>query len=134
MAAASPSVGVWKPPYTRAGSSRGQSRTHSAGSTSAFGTPQDVARPCLRLRSSHRCGVVATSRPPTDRKHPRAWYLATVYRANSVIVFDALVWNTRPGACEEEPPVANSGPWSTTVTPVHPRLVSSSATAQPTTP
>src|SRR3954469_24748793 len=50
------------------------------------------------------------------------------------MVFDGFVWNTRPGACEEEPPVANSGPWSTTVTSVQPRSVSSSASALPTTP
>src|SRR3954464_15673503 len=50
------------------------------------------------------------------------------------MVFDGFVWNTRPGACELEPPGANSGPWSTTVTWVQPRSVSSSASALPTTP
>ena len=42
--------------------------------------------------------------PPTDR----ADYLATVYRANSVMVLLGLVWNTGPGACAVEPPVRRS--------------------------
>ncbi len=50
------------------------------------------------------------------------------------MVLDPLVWNTRPGACEVEPPVANSGPRSRTVTSVQPRLVSSSANEVPTIP
>src|ERR1700754_4851449 len=50
------------------------------------------------------------------------------------MVFDGLVWKTRPGACEEEPPVAGRGPWSTTVTSVQPRAEISSASAAPTTP
>ena len=48
--------------------------------------------------------------------------------------FDGLVRETRPGACDDDPPVAYSGPLSSTVTSVAPRAVSSSATAAPTTP
>src|SRR4051794_16369455 len=50
------------------------------------------------------------------------------------MVLEELVWKTRPGACELEPPVAGSGPWSTTVTSVQPRAETSSARAAPTTP
>src|SRR5919108_4061306 len=50
------------------------------------------------------------------------------------MVLEEFVWKTRPGACEVEPPVAGSGPWSTTVTSVQPRAESSSASAAPTTP
>ncbi len=57
-----------------------------------------------------------------------------VARRTRVIVFDGLVWNTSPGAWEVEPPVANSGPRSTTVTSVQPRAVSSSASDVPTMP
>ena len=59
---------------------------------------------------------------------------STVYRANSAIVLDPLVWKTSPGACDVEPPAANSGPWSRTVTSVQPRMTSSSASEQPTIP
>src|SRR3954469_4587573 len=50
------------------------------------------------------------------------------------MVFDGLTWKTSPGACEVEPPVSGSGPWSTTVTRSTPRAVSSSARLAPTTP
>src|ERR1700712_3127409 len=50
------------------------------------------------------------------------------------MVREPLAWNTSPGACEDEPPGAGNSPWSTTVTCVHPRAVSSSASAAPTTP
>src|SRR6478609_9403405 len=50
------------------------------------------------------------------------------------MVRDPLAWNTRPGACEVEPPGAGRSPWSTTVTSSQPRAVSSSASAAPTTP
>ena len=40
----------------------------------------------------------------------------------------------QPGACDDDPPVANSGPRSSTVTSVYPRAVSSSATDVPTMP
>src|SRR5947208_5844042 len=50
------------------------------------------------------------------------------------MVFDEFVWKTRPGACDEDPPVAGNGPWSTTVTSVQPRAEISSARAAPTTP
>lgn len=57
-----------------------------------------------------------------------------MYAANAVIVLEALVRKTRPGACELDPPGAGSGPCSTTVTCDQPRAVSSSASAQPTIP
>src|SRR4051812_12735956 len=57
-----------------------------------------------------------------------------VYVANALIVFDGFVAKTRPGAWEDEPPVVNSGPRSSTVTSMYPRAVSSSARAAPTTP
>src|SRR5690606_25500975 len=47
---------------------------------------------------------------------------------------EGLTWKTKPGACEEDPPVTGRGPWSTTVTSVQPRRISSSASAAPTTP
>src|SRR3954451_16632898 len=50
------------------------------------------------------------------------------------MVFEALVWKTSPGACEVDPPVSGSGPWSTTVTRSQPRAVSSSARFAPTMP
>src|SRR4051812_14477348 len=50
------------------------------------------------------------------------------------MVLEEFVWKTRPGAWDEEPPVAGSGPWSTTVTSVQPRAEISSASAAPTTP
>src|SRR3712207_3614414 len=50
------------------------------------------------------------------------------------MVFEALVWKTSPGACDVDPPVSGSGPWSTTVTWSQPRAVSSSARLAPTMP
>jgi hypothetical protein len=63
---------------------------------------------------------------PTDglNAQPSEWVSApnfsTVYFANSVMVLDGLVWNTRPGACDDDPPVVNNGPRSSTVTSVQP--------------
>ena len=59
---------------------------------------------------------------------------STVYRANSAMVLEPLVWNTSPGACDVEPPAANSGPCSMTTTSDQPRRTSSSASEQPTIP
>src|SRR5690625_3046863 len=50
------------------------------------------------------------------------------------MVLDGLIWKTKPGACDDDPPVLKRGPWSTTVTSWAPRCVSSSASAAPTTP
>src|SRR4051812_12629350 len=133
-ARASPSVGVCSAPKTCEPSSSGQRRTHSSASIRDPWTPHDVAQPCLRLRSSQRAGVVATSMPPTWRKQSSSRNFETVYFANSVIVLDAFVWNTRPGACDVDPPVRGSGPWSSTVTSAQPRAVSSSARFAPTMP
>jgi hypothetical protein len=46
-------------------------RRHSLGRVQQArpGTPQDCAYPKRRLSSSARAGVVAISRPPTERKH-----------------------------------------------------------------
>ena len=38
------------------------------------------------------------------------------------IVREPFVWKTRPGACEVDPPVSNSGPWSITRTSVEAEL------------
>ena len=43
--------------------------------------------------------------------------------ASRVIVRELLSWKTRPGACEVEPPVSQSGPWSTSTTSVQPSRV-----------
>src|SRR6476659_7878485 len=101
--------------------------------------PHDVSQPWRRYRSVRRSGDVATSMLPTLRKHhcPASVspsYFSTVYRANSVIVFEPFVWNTSPGAWLDEPPAAQRVPWSTTVTSVQPRAVSSSARFAPTIP
>ncbi len=138
-ATASPSVGVCSPPSTRSGSSSECSLTDSSAEITRDSTPHEVSQPCRRCSSASRSGVVATSRPPTGRKHgspsrSSAVSFSTVYRASSVMVFDGLHWNTRPGAWELEPPVAYSGPWSSTVMSVQPRTDSSSASAAPTTP
>jgi hypothetical protein len=62
--------------------------------------------------------------PPTCRKVgsscSRDMYSSTVYRASCVIILEGLVWKARPGACEEEPPVAGIGPLSMTTTSVQP--------------
>src|SRR6478609_7371110 len=50
------------------------------------------------------------------------------------MVLDWLFWNTRPGACDVEPPASSSGPCSTTVMSFQPRLASSSARLVPTMP
>lgn len=123
----------------RSPSISGCNATHSPGVTSLPSIPHACARPAFRCRSAHRSAVVAISRPPTGLKaHPSGCRsepnFSTVYFANAVMVFDGLVWNTSPGACEVEPPVANSGPRSTTVTSVQPRTVSSSAREVPTIP
>src|SRR4051794_10210841 len=101
--------------------------------------PHAVAQSWRRRSSTSRSGVSATSSPPTWRKHhcpssDSEVNLSTVYRANSAIVLEPLVWNTRPGAWDVEPPVAKRRPWSTTVTSAQPRSTSSSASEQPTMP
>ena len=121
-ALASPSVGTYSPPRIFDSSTSGCSRTHSSGSSTVPSIPHEVAQPCRRCSSARRSGVVATSRPPSWLKHhspsrSMPTNFSTVYRANSVIVFDPR-WSGRPvpGACEVEPPVNGNGPWSTTVT------------------
>ena len=119
----------------------GAAATHSSG----------VDEPALdapRRRPSPACGagrpaapaVVATSSPPTWLKHhcPSSVEASELldgvaWRTRSSSC-DGLVWNTRPGACEVEPPVGEQRPWSTTVTSVQPRSVSSSARLVPTMP
>ena len=72
-----------------------------------------------------RSGVVATSIPPTPYQHgspsrSSESYRRTVSCAIRHIVREPFVWKTRPGACDVEPPVSNSGPWSITSTSVTP--------------
>src|SRR6478735_7625069 len=101
--------------------------------------PHEEAYPSLRLRSARRDSVVATSRPPTWLKQltpssVRERSFSTVYLANSAMDLDGLVWKTRPGACDVEPPGMFNGPWSRTVMLFHPRATSSSARLVPTIP
>ena len=91
-----PSVGVWNPPRMRSASTSGCSSAHWPAVSRSPGIPQDCAHPALRCRSAQRSGVVATSRPPVGLKaQPPAGSsppnLATVYFANSDMVFDGLV-------------------------------------------
>ena len=46
---------------------------------------------------------------------PREWGGAGLGLLDHTIAFEALVWKTRPGACDVEPPLSSSGPCSTTV-------------------
>src|SRR5688572_29964731 len=101
--------------------------------------PHDSANPCRRWSSRSRSSVSASSRLPTWLKHhspssSSEHDFSTVYRANSAMVLEPLVWNTRPGAWEVEPPAANNGPCSMTTTSDQPRRTSSSASEQPTMP
>ena len=122
-ALARPSVGVCRPPRTRSRSSSGCSRTHSSASTIRPRRPRTSASP-----AAVQVGEPLRGRgdlQPTDLlEAPRAVEVeagAACRRCRSrtaVIVFDGLAWNTSPGACEVEPPVSGSGPWSMTVTSV----------------
>ena len=71
---------------------------------------------------------------PTGWKASRAVSCSTVHCARRVIVRDALCWKTSPGACEVEPPVSHSGPWSTTTICSQPRSARWWATLAPAIP
>ena len=68
-ALASPSLGVCSPASTTSGSTGGYIAAVSAASRRWDSTPQEVSQPCRRCSSATRSAVVATSRPPTCRKH-----------------------------------------------------------------
>ena len=57
-----------------------------------------------------------------------------MYLAKSAMDFEGLVWKTRPGAWDVEPPGIFRGPWSRTVMLFQPRVTSSSARFVPTIP
>ena len=61
------------------------------------------------------CITVPAYTTNTERDHQ---HILDNSGAKAVIVFEGLVWNTNPGACEVDPPVANRGPQSTRVTSV----------------
>src|SRR3954447_22813451 len=101
--------------------------------------PNARAAPHRRHSSASRSSEYATSSVPTGSSAgppvvARLAYFRTVASAVSVMNRDVLVRLIKPGACDDEPPVANSGPLSTTVTSGSPRSTSSSASAAPTTP
>ena len=107
--------GVCRPPRIRSGSISGTSSAHLPGSSSSARARTTGAAPAplqlvpaLARRARPRC-------PPTGWKHAVELELksATVSCAKRVIVRDGLCWKTRPGACEVDPPVSHSGPWST---------------------
>ncbi len=108
------------------GSRIGIRATVSSGvSSSVPSIPYASAYPRRRSSSNIRSGVVATSMPPTPYQAGRSSvsspaYSSTEYWARRHIVREPFVWNTRPGACEVDPPVSNSGPWSRTSTSVIP--------------
>src|SRR3954452_9318896 len=77
--------------------------------------------------------------PPTGGEHGRPSSSSedspsTVVRASCVIVCDGLSWNTSPGACDVEPPVSHSGPWSTTTMSDQPSSARWRATLAPAIP
>lgn len=134
LANAKPSLGMCRPPSTISLFSGGYILEHSSALISLASIPQEVDQPCFRFSSSILAGVVAISRPPTWLKQSRSTSLFMVYLASSVIVFEEFVWNTRPGACDVDPPGKAIGPCSTTVMFFQPRETSSSATLAPTMP
>ena len=138
-ASARPSLGMCSPPRIMLLFKPGYSSWHSSELTRRASMPQDWAYPCFLLSSSRRSCVVAISRPPSWLKQFCPSFLSDcsfsiVYLANRVIVFEGFVWNTRPGACDVEPPGMLSGPCSMTVTSLQPLETNSSARFVPTMP
>ena len=102
-----------------------RSAVSSGVSSSVSSIPYASPYPRRRFSSSIRSEVVATSMPPTPyHAGPSSVsspeYSSTEYCASRHIVREPFVWNTSPGACEVDPPVSNSGPWSRTSTSVIP--------------
>src|SRR6266545_7866228 len=139
-AMAMPSLGTRYAPRIAPGSSSGTRSAAWAGvSSSPPSIPYDRDHPSRRFSSRIRAGVVAISREPTPYQHGSPsnrspWYSATVSCAMRQVVREPLVWNTSPGACEVEPPVSNSGPWSSTSTSDWPSSASCQAALAPTMP
>ncbi len=121
-----PSLGTKYAPRIAPGSSSGILSAVSAGVSSAVPSmPYERANPCRRRSSAIRSGVVAISIPPTPYQpgSPSSSsdsYSRTVSCAIRHIVREPFVWKTSPGACDVDPPVSNSGPWSITSTSVTP--------------
>jgi hypothetical protein len=107
---------------------------HLRGVEQARVEPVAARPPQRRSSSTRRSSVVATSIEPTGWKASTSISFATVHCASRVIVRDGLCWKTRPGACDVEPPVWNSGPWSTTTTSCQPRSARWWATLAPAIP
>ena len=121
------SDGTYMAPSTRS-DSRGNTLRASAGLSRWASTPQLSPYPTFRFRSARRSGVQATSRLPTvlaqgTPSSSISVHRSRVYRAKLVMVLEALIWKTSPGAWDVEPPVSNSGPWSTTTTSRQPSCV-----------
>ena len=123
---AMPSLGTRYAPRIAAASTSGTFSAASAGVSNAVSSmPYERANPCRRRSSAIRSGVVAISMPPTPNQpgSPSTAsepYRRTVSCAIRHIVREPFVWKTRPGACDVDPPVSNSGPWSITRTSVDP--------------
>ncbi len=105
------SVGEWSAPRMRSVFSPGHSSATRSGPTSSAGTPQARAKPRRRFNSVSWVSVVAISSPPTrsmsgapSSSSPSS--LSRVRWASRLITLEGLVWKTKPGACEEDPPVA----------------------------
>src|SRR3954468_579666 len=138
-AAASPSPSVAYAPSRPSRSIVGHAAIASSGPIIRPRHPNARAAPHRRHSSASRSSEYATSSVPTGSSAgppvvARLAYFRTVASAVSVMNRDVLVRLIKPGACDDEPPVANSGPLSTTVTSGSPRSTSSSASAAPTTP
>ena len=123
-----PSLGTRYAPEDRARRRRAEPSPRSRpGSAAVSSMPYERANPCRRRSSAIRSGVVAISMPPTPNQpgSPSTAsepYRRTVSCAIRHIVREPFVWKTRPGACDVDPPVSNSGPWSITRTSVDPEL------------
>src|SRR3954449_851044 len=138
-AAASPSPSVAYAPSRPSRSIVGHAAIASSGPIIRPRHPNARAAPHRRHSSASRSSEYATSSVPTGSSAgppvvARLAYFRTVASAVSVMNRAVLVRLIKPGACDDEPPVANSGPLSTTVTSGSPRSTSSSASAAPTTP
>ncbi len=86
-----PTEGVQKAPMIWSGSRKGTFSTTKSGSTISASMPHALALDILRLSSSIRAGVRATSKPPDSVKTPISLYCRTESSVRSVI---SRVWST----------------------------------------
>ena len=140
-ALARPSVGTSRPPRTTLAVHQRVLRDALVGGPAA--APRRPRRSASRgggAARRARSGVVATSSPPTCRKHGSPSTLEAAQLLDGVagelghglgrVRLEHQARGVRGGAAGG----AGRSPWSTTVTSVQPRAVSSSASAAPTTP